>query len=63
MDYIYLRFDGMQETVNKAARSYKYNIKSKYNFHRIKKNPIFAVGIKKMEDENNKFKNTGNVGT
>jgi len=22
-DYIYLRFDGMQETVNKAARSYK----------------------------------------
>jgi len=23
MDYIYLRFDGMQETVNKAARSYK----------------------------------------
>ena len=24
---------------------------------------IFAVGIKKMEEENNKFKNTGNVGT
>jgi len=22
-DYIYLRFDGMQETVNKAARNYK----------------------------------------
>ena len=22
-DFIYLRFDGMQETVNKAARSYK----------------------------------------
>ena len=22
-DYIYLRFDGMQETINKAARSYK----------------------------------------
>ena len=25
-DYIYLRFDGMQETVNKAARSYKSTI-------------------------------------
>jgi hypothetical protein len=25
-DYIYLRFDGMQETVNKAARNYKSTI-------------------------------------